>query len=94
MPGLSTGLHFTAMPDFSKMSDAELEAANQALQAQRSEIGEQQEVLAAEIHKRGAEARTASLLEGMAPSELDVLVKAAAAQLAAAAANPAEGEDA
>ena len=79
------------MPDLSKLSDAELEAANQKLQADRSAIGDEQEALAAERDRRAGEAKVAAAIEGMSPDQLNVLVEAASAKLAAGA--PAPGEE-
>lgn len=73
------------LPDFESFSDEELELYNQDLQRQRTEIGDVQDALCAVRNRRGAEARAASQLEGLAPSDLDVLIQAATAKMAAAA---------
>lgn len=80
-------------PDFEKLSDEELEKYNQDLQAARTAIGDEQEALVAVRNRRSAEAQATRILEGMAPGDLDVLVKAAAAKLSAGAENPVAEED-
>lgn len=70
------------------MSDAELEAANQALQHERFELGREQDRLCAVRDARTSEAHAAQLLDGLAPGTLDVLVKAAVAKMAAGAEAP------
>jgi hypothetical protein len=62
------------------LSDEELEAANQTLQAERSKIGEEQDRIAKIRDERSAKARAAQVLEGMSAGERDVLIEAASAQ--------------
>lgn len=80
-------------PDFEKLSDEELEKYNQDLQAARTAIGDEQDALVAVRNRRSAEEQANRILEGMAPGDLDVLVKAAAAKLAAGAETPVAEED-
>jgi hypothetical protein len=69
-----------SLDDYRKLSDSELEAANQKLQAERSKIGDEQDRIAKVRDERFHESRAASILEGMSPGERDVLIEAAVAQ--------------
>ena len=68
-----------SLDDYRKLSDSELEAANQKLQAERSKLGDEQDRIAKVRDERYHEAHTAAILDGMSPSERDVLIEAAAA---------------
>ena len=70
------------------LSDEELQAENQALQAERSKIGEEQDRIARVRDERFHTAKAAALLENLTSGERDVLIEAAAAQAAAEAKAP------
>ncbi len=76
--------------DFESLSDEELEQHNQALQAQRTAIGEEQDALVAVRNRRTNEAQAAAKLEGLDESGLNVLIEAATAKLSAGAPTPDE----
>lgn len=77
-----------ALDHYRGLTDEELEAENQKLQAERSKIGDEQDRIARVRDERSAKARAASVLDGMSPTERDVLIEAAVAQAKSDSPNP------
>ena len=72
------------------LTDDELWAALQELQAERTAIGDRQDEIRAVINKRAADARASEILDGLTPDQRNVLIEAAVAQAGAGAAAPGE----
>ncbi len=77
-------------PSYESLTDDELWAALQGLQAERTAIGDRQAEIRAVINKRAADAKASEILEGLTPGQRDVLIEAAAAQAGGGAAAPGE----
>lgn len=71
--------------DIASLSDAELQAENYRLQAERTAIGEKQEKLIQEFSRRKQLKRAEALLAGVTDAERDVIIAVATAQITAAA---------
>ncbi len=69
-----------SLEHYKGLSVEELEAENQKLQAERSKVGDEQDRIAKVRDERSAKARADSILDGISPGELDVLIEAATAQ--------------
>lgn len=76
------------MPKLQDMSEAELEAAIQKLQAQASEANGKQDELREELNVRHAQQKAERILEDLSPGQRDVLIEAAVAQASAEASAP------
>ena len=75
-------------PKYDNLSDEELIAANQTLMAKRTEIGEEQDRIAAVLNARATERKIAAALEQFSDAERDVLVQAVAANVNSGATAP------
>lgn len=75
-------------PSIESLTDDELWAELQRLQAERTAIGDQQDDVRAVLNQRAADAQAAAILEGLTPGQRDVLVQAATAMAGAGAVAP------